>query len=353
MKGFTATALLISMFGFMAWQPTRASSQSFMHLTQPTSGRAMRVSSGDPNWDHGNGDYRELGPGGSLVIGQLEGPGVINHLWFTFGTTATSSFWDSAPRDLVLKFYWDDQTSPSVQAPLGDFFAVGNGQTAYVDSMMVQIGGNVWPHAYNCYWPMPFAHHAKLVIENHHPTNTMNKCYFQVDWIKHAALPPNTLYFHAQYNVARPLPAGNDYTVADIVGGGQYVGTVFSLVNTPGAGFSEGDDRFFIDGESTPSIIGTGMEDYFGESWGFHTHNSLYQGFRYLSNGLTAYRWHIQDPIPFQHSLKVTFENMGSTNGGLPFEEKTWTEWSSVAFWYQMDQLPDYSSAEPGSWNIL
>ena len=348
MKNVSATIITILVIAFLFIELPETAGQSYTHLTQPVSGKAMRTSSGDPNWDHGNDDYRTLGPGGTLSIADLEGPGIINHLWFTFGTE-TSEFWPGAPRDLVLKFYWDEETSPSVHAPLGDFFAVGNGQTAYVDSAMVQIGGNIIPRAYNCYWPMPFAKRARLTIENNHTTNTMKKCYFHVDWIKQNTLSSSTLYFHAQYNIARPLPAGTDYLIADITGSGRYVGTVFSLVNTSGIVFAEGDDRFFIDGEANPSIIGTGMEDYFCESWGFHTHNSLYHGFRYQTGGQTMYRWHVLDPIPFQQSLRVMFENWG----GPPFSEHTWTEWSSVAFWYQHDQPGEYSSADINTWNNL
>lgn len=352
MKNSLTAVTTLLFVSLLVSQPTVTMGQSFTHLTQPISGRAMRTSSGDPDWDHGGGDWRELGPSDTLVIADLYGPGVINHLWLTFGTYTypNSNFWDGAPRDLVLKFYWDNETSPSVNVPLGDFFAVGNGKTAYLDSAVVQIGGNDTARAYNCYWPMPFAKNARLTIENQHPSNTMHKCYFHVDWIKYDAMPSSTLYFHAQFNKARPLLRGNDYLVADITGRGHYVGTVFSLVNTPGVGFGEGDDRFFIDGEAEPSIIGTGMEDYFGESWGFHNHNSLYHGFRWLSDGgMTMYRWHILDPVPFQQSLQVTFENWS----GPPYSEYTWTEWSSVAFWYQQDQPINYSAVSSENWNSL
>ncbi|MCE5229274.1 DUF2961 domain-containing protein [bacterium] len=326
--------LLIAVTIVSVCAPYRVGAQNYLQLTQPISGRAMRASSADPDWDHGSADYRSIAPGESLLVADLAGPGVITHLWMTFANQA-GELHPGNPRDLWLKCYWDDETTASVEAPVGDFFAAGNGQLVAVDSAMVQIGGKGTPRAYNCYWPMPFAGRARIVLENHSTTETMTKVYYHADWIKYAVMPANTCYFHARFRMARPLPAGTDFTIADINGKGHYVGTVFSYFDTPGADWGEGDDRFFIDGELNPSVAGTGMEDYFGESWGFHAHNSLYHGYAKFTDGASMYRWHVLDPIPFEHSLRLTFENWGGTNGGYPFEEKTWTEWSAVGFWYE------------------
>src|SRR5262245_56720685 len=156
-------------FAYVIWYASFVSTPSFaqpyLQLTKPIEGRAMRSSSNlDPNWDHGGLDYRSLGPAQSLVIADLAGPGMITHLWFTFGTKS-SEYAEGAPRDLRLSFYWDNETTPSVSAPVGDFFAVGNGELAFIESAMVQVGGNGIPRAYNCYWPMPFANRALLVLE--------------------------------------------------------------------------------------------------------------------------------------------------------------------------------------------
>lgn len=335
---------------FMHVSFEQAAAQSHMQLTLPISGRGMRVSSGDADWDHGSNDWKTIPPGTSIVAANLTGPGLITHIWMTFANQS-GAYQNGDPRRLWLKCYWDDETTPSVDTPVGDFFAMGNGKVAALDSAVAQIGGKGAPRAYNSYWAMPFHHKARIVIENHSTTETFSKAYYHIDWMQLSSMPDNTLYFHARFRMARPLRAGSDFTVADVQGSGHYAGTVFSYIETPGAVWGEGDERIFIDGENEPSIAGTGMEDYFGEAWGFHPHSSHYHGYTQFPDGATMYRWHVMDPIPFQRSFRMTFENWGSTDGELPFEEKTWIEWSAVGFWYQQPIIANQVGAQ--TWRTL
>jgi hypothetical protein len=178
-----------------------------------------------------------------------------------------------------------------------------------------------------------------------------------IDWLKLKSLPPDIPYFHARYRQEYPCEKGKDYLILKTEGKGFYVGTVLSVqMNQPGW-FGEGDDRFYIDGEKVPSIQGTGTEDYFNDAWGFRPFNqpyhgvSIWEGFDIDDRG-TAYRWHIQDPIPFKKSLTVTIEHKG---GVYDFEKNTFTSgfeerddfFSSVAFWYQTGKAPRFAKVPP------
>ncbi|MBC7330108.1 DUF2961 domain-containing protein [bacterium] len=310
----------------------------------------MRASSADPNWENGNGDARYIAPKQTFTLAELKGPGIITHIWFTIW--AEDKYF---PRSLVLRIYWDDEKEPSVESPLGDFFAVGHGLLTNLNSIPVQISSE--GRAYNCYWLMPFRKSAKITITNDSPDKAVGALYYMIDWLKLKSLPPDIPYFHAQYRQEYPCQMGKDYLILKTVGKGFYVGTVLSVqMNQPGW-FGEGDDRFYIDGEKIPSIQGTGTEDYFNDAWGFRPFNqpyhgvSIWEGFDIDDRG-TAYRWHIQDPIPFKKSLMVTIEHKGAE---FDFENNRYTSgfaerddfFSSVAFWYQTGKAPRFAKIPP------
>ena len=119
-----------------------------------------------------------------------------------------------------------------------------------------------------CYWRMPFARSARIVIRNDNPDRGAG-LYWQVDWTKLDSLPPDTPYFHARYRQDYPAPSGRDYLIADLAGQGRYIGTVMSVTLAQDGWFGEGDDFFYVDGEKVPSLQGTGSEDYFNDAWGF------------------------------------------------------------------------------------
>ena len=167
--------------------------------------------------------------------------------------------------------------------------------------------------------------------------------YYYVDWEKVPALPANSLYFHARYHQQYPANPG-DHVILNTTGRGNYIGTVYSVLQTKNGWFGEGDDRFYIDGEKTPSLQGTGTEDYFGDAWGFREFAGSYHGVTLYEGPLkgdrvSAYRWHIQDPIRFSKSLKFTIEHRGSDvdmTGKQLSSSNERADWiSSVAFWYQ------------------
>jgi D-arabinan exo alpha-(1,3)/(1,5)-arabinofuranosidase (non-reducing end) len=305
-------------------------------LVRPREGLSRRVSSSDEKYD-GNGDSKTILPGQTLVLADLEGPGVITHFWNT-----TASLNPFSGRSLVLKIYWDGAERPSVEVPLGDFYGVGHGAKATYQSMPVGVSSHGRSRV--CYWNMPFRKRAKFTITNENPLVLGPvPFYYYLDWEQRKMLPEDILYFHARYRQQTPAQPG-DHLLLETRGRGHYVGTVYSAHQTKTGWFGEGDDRFFIDGEEKPSIQGTGTEDYFGDAWGFRPfagpfHGvTLYEG-PIAGDRVTAYRWHIPDPIRFGKSLKVSMEHRGSvftesdkqlSSSG---ERQDWI--SSVAFWYQ------------------
>ena len=297
--------------------------------------QAKRESSSHPDL-HSNGDARPIGKGQTLVLGDLEGPGIITHIWCTVG-----SFDPFYGRSLVLRIYWDGADKPSVEVPLGDFFGVGHG--AYADFESIPVNVSSHGRARNCFWPMPFRKRAKVTVTTESTKYDTDSFYYYLDWQKHEKLANDISYFHARYRQAMPAGPG-DYTILETTGRGHYVGTVYSVQQVELGWFGEGDDRFYIDGEKLPSLRGTGTEDYFGDAWGFRQFSrpyygvSLWEGY-FPGDRVTAYRWHLQDPISFRKSLKVAIEHRGSVftdtgqNLGQFYERPDWV--SSAAFWYQ------------------
>lgn len=307
-------------------------------LTQPIDGRLMRASSGlfDPE---SNLDAYAFKPGQRRVVADLEGPGEIRHLWMTIASRDRRY-----PRTLVLRIYYDDAQHSSVETPVGDFFGAGNGMRANVTSQPVEVSS--YGRSLNCYWRMPFKKRCRVELDNQ-GTESMT-VYFHGDWMKLPSLDDNVRYFHARYRQDYSVKPFSGYTVFEGEGEGHYVGTVFSSQNNIGSWFGEADDRFYIDGEEEPSIIGTGTEDYFNDAWNLRVTHHQRVGTticepRTDECRITSYRWHIDDPIPFQKSLKFELERRSHLSVPDPKtgEETTFgfkyrpDHWSSVAFWYQ------------------
>jgi len=338
--------LILLVFGLMAAVTLSVNSQSLESITEQQVGISMRAASGNP---FNNNDNLGLGKGETKTIAILEGPGKIVHMWFV--PSSSNIRW---PRALVLRIYWDGSDIPSVETPLGDFFAVGNGMLATVNSLPVKVSS--YGRGMNCYWQMPFGKSARITITNESDEATAGT-YYMIDWVKLPESPKKVMYFHARYHQEMP-EMGKPYTFFIGEGNGHYVGTVLSSQNGIGHWFGEGDDYFYIDGEKVPSISGTGTEDYFNEAWNMRVHSSLFTGCtvfepRAIDARITAYRWHIPDPIIFKKSLKFEIERTGyiinrkgetiTGSGSRP------DNWSSVSYWYQDDiakpwcEFPPYS----------
>jgi hypothetical protein len=298
---------------------------------------AKRASSSDLNWKNGNADNRPIEPGGTLTLADLEGPGMITHIWFTIAHD--TPFYS---RLLTLRIYWDGEDHPSVECPVGDFFGIGHGVDQPFVSIPIKVSSE--GRARNCYWPMPFRKSARITVTN----DSEKRCsafFYYIDWQKHKSLPQDSAYFHAMYRQEYPCVMGRNYLLADIKGRGHYVGTIQNVYHVSSGWYGEGDDFFFIDGEKEPSLRGTGTEDYFCDAWGFREQDGpfygipLWEGSGEGDRG-SAYRFHITDPVPFRKSLRVEIEHKGSQSfsdgKGSGFIERD-DLMSSVAFWYQTE----------------
>ena len=316
-------------------------------------GVAQRASTSDKDWHNGNGDARPIAPGATLVLADLKGPGRITHLWNTIAAQERGY-----SRLLVLRMYWNGETTPSVECPIGDFFAMGHGQDVPFQSLPVTVTSE--GRARNCYWPMPFRKSAKITVTNE-GRKQINAFYSYVDWRREPRIGRNEAYFHASYRQEFPTVMGKNYRLADIQGKGHYVGTVLSVRQLTPSWWGEGDDFFFVDGEAEPSLRGTGSEDYFCDAWGLRQMATPYYGAPLMQGDdagalTTVYRWHIADPVPFTKSLHVEIEHKGVTfddNGKIKsgFEERS-DDFSSVAFWYQTEPHKTYEPL-PSAYNRL
>lgn len=345
MKRFFASCILWSCILICTQQMASAGLES---LTQRQSGEARRESSSNPDLAS-NGDSVSIDAGQTRTLLDVDGPGMVTHFWNTI-----AAFDPFAGRSVVLRVYYDGNEKPSVQAPLGDFFGVGHGANKSFSSAVASASAYGLSRA--CYWHMPFRKHIKITLSNESPTYSVPDFYYYLDWRKLESLPDDTMYFHAQYHQSMPAAPGH-YTILNTTGEGHYVGTVYSVQQMETGWFGEGDDFIYIDGADTPQLRGTGTEDYFNDAWGFREFCTPYHGVTlyegiFPGDRVSAYRWHVTDPIPFKKSIRVTIEHRGSVEdeeGGTGAKSLTRSterpDWvSSVAFWYQ---YPAVSIEEP------
>jgi hypothetical protein len=281
-----------------------------------------------------------LEPQSVTTIMDVNGPGVIQHIWITIKT----EFY----RDLILRIYWDGEQEPSVEAPVGDFFC--SGFRTPVDVRALPI--NVNPYGgLNSFFPMPFRRHARITIENRKPAECQH-FFYAINYVL-IEVPADEAYFHAQFRRTNPLPYRRDYTILDgVKGRGHYVGTYMAWQQNNNGWWGEGEFKVFLDGDREfPTICGTGTEDYFGGAWGFGTAPFTAPFFGYYD--LTAlavpgsvmartvghrhgmYRFHIMDPIRFRSDFRCTMQALGWRSEGryLPLQDDI----ASVAYWYQAE----------------
>jgi hypothetical protein len=294
----------------------------------------------------------------TFTVAEIDGPGSIQHIWMT-----PTGNW----RYSIIRFYWDDETTPSVEVPVGDFFCMGWGKYSPLQSLAVCVNPG---SAFNCYWPMPFKKKCKITMENIADEDMV--LYYQVDYVL-TPVPDDAAYFHAQFRRTNPLPYKQDYTLVDgIKGRGHYVGTYLAYGSNKNGWWGEGEIKFFMDGDTKfPTINGTGTEDYFCGSYDFDTRTknengveethytefcSPYTGLPQVIRGdghyniaqrFGLYRWHITDPIRFEKDLRVTIQDLGWRHDGryMPLQDDI----ASTVFWYQTEphaQFPKLPSKD-------
>jgi hypothetical protein len=281
--------------------------------------------------------YVIIEPGETFTMAEMEGPGAIQHIWMT-----PTGNW----RFYIFRIYWDDEKEPSVEVPVGDFFGMGWGEYAHLNSQAICVNPG---RAFNSYWQMPFRKKCRITMENIDVKAT--RLYYQIDYAL-ADVPDDAAYFHAQFRRPKPDDSKEAYTIIDgIKGKGQFVGTYMAWQVNNNGWWGEGEIKFFMDGDKQfPTICGTGTEDYFCGSYNFDVggqyteystpYAGLHQVIRpdgaYQANTrFGLYRWHITDPVRFEKDLKVTIQDLGWRSGGRYLQQGS--DIASVAYWYQME----------------
>jgi hypothetical protein len=279
-----------------------------------------------------------INPGEIFTIAEMDGPGAIQHIWMT-----PTGNWQFS----IIRFYWDDEKTPSIEAPIGAFFGMGWNQYAPLNSLAVTVNPG---SAFNCYWKMPFRKKCKITVENINPEEGM-RLYYQVDYTL-TEISNEEAYLHAQYRRSNPNK-GSLHTILDgVKGKGHYVGTYMAVGVNNNGWWGEGEIKFYMDGDKDyATIVGTGTEDYFCGSYNFENkvkkqyeefstpYAGLHQVIRpdglYISQQrFGMYRWHILDPIRFENDLKVTIQDLGWRQGGYLAQQ---SDVITVAFWYQRE----------------
>jgi hypothetical protein len=332
--------------------------------------RRRRLSS----WDRsgGNVDAIQIAPGETALLGEIEGAGCVKHVWMTMMSLPAEAH---ELRQTVLRFFWDGERSPSVEVPLGDFFGVGFGLRRNFVSLPLQMSPQDGK-GMNCWFPMPFAEGARFEVENQGQSRRV--FFYYIDYEEHASIAPDLARFHAWWNRTpvsagtarekgygrkdyrldekRPAGAGlgfggpweepnlsgaRNYLILEARGRGHYVGCNLNIdvferqVND---WYGEGDDMIFVDGEPwPPRLHGTGTEDYFNTAFcPTQEYCAPYHGITIYSGNESwpwggknsMYRFHIEDPIAFETSIRVSIET-GHDNALA-------NDYSSTAYWYQL-----------------
>ena len=282
--------------------------------------------------------FIRVNAGQTATLMDVAGSGIVQHIWIVEGLN----------RGLVIRFYWDGEETPSVEAPVPDIFAVGHGRFAPVNSLPVVVNP---ANALNCFWPMPFRKRARITLTNETDRDIALVAY-QITYME-TEVPAAAGTFHAQYRRASTAER-NPYVILDgVKGRGRYVGTFLAWTQMEKGWFGEGEIKFFMDGDKEfPTICGTGTEDYFCGSYNFENpETKKYQVFSTPYTGLAQvlppdktyepgqrfglYRWHIADPVRFATDLKVTIQALGWQEGGryLPLQDII----ASTCYWYQTE----------------
>ena len=319
--------------------------------------KTKRISSFDR--EGGNQDRIPIESGETAVLAQIEGAGIIKHIWVTIACGD-----EMMRRNAIIRMYWDQEETPSVESPLGDFFGQGFGMNYnYTALPLCAAPGD--GRAINCYFPMPFGNGAKITIENQSAMK-LDCFYYYIDYEEHPSIPDDVGRFHAWWNRELTVPENDldnewgvmepdllnttnkkNYLFADIEGKGKFVGVNYYVDNPSPMWYGEGDDMFQVDGEAYPySLHGTGTEDFFNSSWcPKEVYCHPYFGYPLINTesgwmGRThCYRFMIEEPVYFRKSLNASIEH-GHANGLT-------LDISSVAYWYQTEPHKAFPAMRP------
>jgi hypothetical protein len=338
----SATAVGAAQTGPAPWLPAYARAQQH---------RSRKQSSHDVTG--GNRDFWPIPAGQVQELFNAQGSGVITHLWFTISAQSPLHL-----KELVLRAYWDGLTRPSIETPVGDFFGLNLGDYVHYESEYLGCSPG---QSLNSWFAMPYRSGARLTVTNE-GSRDVGAFYSNIDYLELEQLPPDTLYFHAQYrqavpNAAQQLPesknpdGATNYVYAETRGRGHLMGITLGVVQNAEYWMGEGDEMIFIDDERTPVIIGTGSEDYLLGSWNFGGRQNarefahrqygapLIRSPERIGGRYCCYRFHGDNPVTFTRYLKHTMEHGHANDRGDNFY--------SCCFWYQDRPYADFPTLPP------
>lgn len=349
--------------------PALGYAQSELELARLRSYTNHRVSSYDRSGANDDGNWNQpIRAGETRALAEIEGPAMISHIWITI---ATPGRWHL--KELVLRMYWDGEETPSVEAPVGDFFGLGLGKYFLYESELLSVGSQ---KALNSFIPMPFRRSARITVTNEGEED-LGAFYYNFDYERHESLPDDVAYFHAQYRQQAPTDGwttewtrngeerindrknadgSGNYVILEAEGRGHYVGVTHSILQNQGDWWGEGDEMIFIDGATEPDIIGTGSEDYYLGAWcyggcginpfGGNEPTFAYDRYGNPMNGgddrgaeWMVYRFHTESPIVFQEDIRVTIEHGHANHRSDNFY--------TVAYWYQSEPHGEFPALPP------
>jgi hypothetical protein len=333
----------------------RAASAGYLpNYCRAQSYKSLKQSSFDTTG--GNSDRWPIKAGDTLEIYNQKGPGVISHIWFTIAAQSPLHL-----KELVLRAYWDGNQKPSIEVPIGDFFGLNLGDYVIFESEYIACSPG---RSLNCYFAMPYKSSARMTVTNE-GSRDVGSFYSNIDFLSVDALPPDALYFHAQYRQAAPHKAvapvngrtpnnpldAENHVYCETRGRGHLMGVTLGVVQNAEAWMGEGDDMIFVDDESKPAIVGTGSEDYFLGSWNFggrdgakpfshHQYGApLIQSPERVGGRYCCYRFHGDNPVTFTRYLKHTMEHGHGNDRADNFY--------SCCFWYQDKPYTDFPALSP------
>jgi hypothetical protein len=280
---------------------------------------------------------KDLAPGESVQLCDIEGSGIIRHIWIGGSKTVLDN------RGLVIRAWWDNQDFPSIECPVGDLFGFAHGKNIPYQSVAHSSdaggGRNLW-------LPMPFTKRAKITLKNE--TSESKVLYYQIDYTIDDKHTKDVGRLHVLFRRENPTFIKKDFVLLPKrIGKGRYIGSVIGVRNLhPGRWWGEGEIKIYMDGDTDfPTICGTGSEDYICQSYGVREHTWWYSGCSLNRNNyISMYRWHFVDPIVWRQDCRITIQQIAWDKGLA----ETSDDWSAATFWYEpipsspLPKIPSY-----------
>ncbi len=254
---------------------------------------------------------RPVEAGETFTMAHADGPGTVRRIWVTIRDRNPQML-----RGLVIRAYWDGESKPAIEAPIGDFFCQSLGKMAVFQNAWFD---NPEGRSFNCRIPMPFRKGFKMTVTNESPAD-LRMFFYDVNFTLGDDHGTDVGYFHAHFRRENPTTLRRDFEILPRVEGrGRFLGCCLGVIADKerwgDSWWGEGELKVYLDGDTDyPTLAGTGTEDYIATGWGQGQYSMMWHGcvtadrenFRY-----SFYRLHGPDPVYFHKDIRVTIQQMG------------------------------------------